>query len=305
VGFASNLVVASSVVASSAQLACNVVPAVSVSFQHGDVPCRRLTWESATQRLLQAATIKAEEWPSTTEKVADIGNVLPVATRVTNSAASVLAWLSPSTILSCKHLARVIPVPSSAIGIWNFYRPFAWVEVVSRVRASRCVAALLPLACSASSRSVACMSVLALTAPVYRCAVKLAAGTRVGCAAAGARQAQGGPGCGGRSAAAGGGGPGAHGLPRAAAQRPAGCALAADARAAWLAAAARQRDRVVNDACWQWGGLLFAETAAAHSFSSSILAATHSSGSRLACQRATTSDNISSVLVSGSRYRSV
>lgn len=49
----------------------------------------RLTWESATQRLLQAATIKAEEWASTTEKVADIG-------------------------------------------IWNFYRPFAWVEVVSR-----------------------------------------------------------------------------------------------------------------------------------------------------------------------------
>lgn len=56
--------------------------------------CRRLTWESATQRLLEAATIRADEWPSTTEKVADLG-------------------------------------------IWNFYRPFAWIEILSRVSEAR------------------------------------------------------------------------------------------------------------------------------------------------------------------------
>lgn len=49
----------------------------------------RLTWEAATQRLLQAAAIRAEEWPSTTERVADLA-------------------------------------------IWNFYRPFSWIEVLSR-----------------------------------------------------------------------------------------------------------------------------------------------------------------------------
>lgn len=52
--------------------------------------CSRLTWEAATQRLLEAAAIRAEEWPSTTERVADLAT-------------------------------------------WNFYRPFSWIEVLSRV----------------------------------------------------------------------------------------------------------------------------------------------------------------------------
>ena len=34
-------------------------------------PVRRLTWEAATQRLLGAATIRAEEWPSTATSLSD------------------------------------------------------------------------------------------------------------------------------------------------------------------------------------------------------------------------------------------
>lgn len=54
--------------------------------------CRRLTWEAATQRLLRAAAISAEEWPS-------------IATSFSDSVA------------------------------WSVYRPFSFIEVISRVGA--------------------------------------------------------------------------------------------------------------------------------------------------------------------------
>lgn len=54
--------------------------------------CRRLTWEAATQRLLRAAAISAEEWPSTATSFSD-------------------------TVA------------------WSVYRPFSFIEVISRVGA--------------------------------------------------------------------------------------------------------------------------------------------------------------------------